>query len=239
MSHEKNIYHLKEEKINENENTQLSNQNEDLVTEDKLKDLYIFYESIIKDSEIKAFIYKCLALDLVAFFLYEYEMVDNFSKVENILLGILYSIKYLTSAFNGVLYIFYIIFSRNENGNAFNKPENRLQQTKSDITIREYLEESFNAGEHIKINNIHVIELTKAQLIIKYLHRIKLVTWFMKYFAYAIYMILNPYINAISYFSVLVLLIDYYQYFTLKFYYYVILRTEYLYNYLRYKSINN
>lgn len=239
MLQEKNVYHIQDNKNYENDYAQLPNKNEDLVTEDKLKDLYTYYESIIKDSEVKAFIFKCLALDIVAFFLYEFELVENFSIVENTLLGVLYTIKYITSAFNGVLYIFYIIFSRNENDNLFKKPENRLNQTKSNITIREYLEESHKAGEQIKTNDVHVIQLTKAQSIIKHLHRIKLVTWFMKYIAYTIYMIMNPYMNVISYVSIIVLLIDYYQYITLRFFYNVILRTEYLYNYLRYKSNNS
>jgi hypothetical protein len=86
MSQDKNVFHIQDNKNYENDYAQLPNKNEDLVTEDKLKDLYTYYESIIKDNEIKAFIYKCLALDIVAFFLYEYELVENFSIVENILL---------------------------------------------------------------------------------------------------------------------------------------------------------
>jgi len=220
----------------ENEFSQLTQINDNSVSEDKLKDLYLYYKSIVNENELKSFIYRNLLVDVIAFFLFELELLDNFIMIDNLYLGLLYLVKYLATAFNGILYIYYILYANKENELASNNIEYKMRNIRTNFTIRKFFEDSYKAGENIKENNIHIIQLSKTHMILKFLLTIKIFNWFVKYIAYSLYMILDPILNPINFTSLLVLLIDYYLLGILKFYYLLLLRTEYILNYLKNKN---
>ncbi len=241
MLSQKNIHQIEEQGNLGTEISQFSNKKEDLTKEDLLIDLYCYYKGIVQQDKIISLIYRCLLLDIFSFFVYEYGLVENFSFTDSFYLGVLYMTKYFTSAINFVLCVIYIILSKNEDekekGNKSNKNQNnRIKQLGNNFTLRKYLKDSFESDKNIKENNIHIIKLNKSESLMKNLYRFKLITWFLRYFSYIIYMILNPYINALSYVTILVSILDYHQYVSLKFYYKVILRREYILNYMKKKS---
>lgn len=227
-----------------------------LVTDKKLSELYHEYQLICEPKEIKHFVYKCLILDFIAIFLYSYELLENFMKIENYYLGILYTMKYFTSVFNGVLYVFYIILCTDEEKKKEIETQNErlkndLDIINENITVKSYLKQNYEKfsdknytqlidakqSKEEESKKFDYVTLNNPQIIVRWLYLIKIFTWFLKYFSYILYMTINTSFNIISFFSIFVLVVDYYQYFHLKFYYKVILRSENIkQNYLKIKK---
>jgi hypothetical protein len=222
---------MKDEEIElNNQEKILDKKSEKEEEEKKIKDLFIEYSKIVDEEKIKNFIYKCLIIDFLAIFIYSYKVLHNFMDIDGQIKGFLYLFKYISSFINGVLYIYYIILCM-ENKDKVRK-DRKINGEKRNPPVYEYLKSYYNKGidkdkdKELCYNLDGKVILNNKEKIIGLLYKFKLWTWFLKYISFIIYMILETQWNLLSYTSLFILIIDYYQYYLNKLYYFVILRKE-------------
>jgi hypothetical protein len=143
---------------------------------------------------------------------------------------------------NGVLYIYYIILCSeikeiNEKDKKINgEKRNPLVYQYMDLYANKYKNNNKKLYDFDCNLNGNVI-LNDKERVIRLIYLFKIWTWFLKYFAYIIYMILEDVWLWPTYISIFISIIDYYQYFFMKMYYFVIMRTKnILQNFLLYET---
>jgi hypothetical protein len=226
-----------ENKINNEEAEDIYNYEEKKANKEgkKIRDLFFEYSNIVEQEKLKKFIYKCLFLDFVAIFLYSYELLENFMIIDGQLKGFLYLLKYISSFINGILYIYFIILCNKKKDKT--TKDKKINGEKRNPPVYEYLKLYVNKDyKNFNYNLDGNIILNDKERIIRLLYIFKLWTWFLKYISYIIFMIIDENWHLANFYSIIILIIDYYQYHLNKIYYYVILRSKnILQNFLLYE----
>lgn len=159
------------------------------------------------------FVLKCLVVNVILILFYSYNMIQATTTIDTVSISFVYISKYLLSVLNSVFYLKILL---------------DYGDLKKEIKKKKEAEAEF------KIEDFHVKENLEFVLINKPIQGVRriiifcLFSWHIKYFLYIIMVGIESNISYLEYIDILFMMIDYYFYHLLKFYYFCMLRIEFM-----------
>lgn len=169
---------------------------------------------VVNDHVLKNFMIQCLILDFATILLFTYELMEATMEIGQYTSSFLYLIRYIVSMRNGILCLDFLIVQDEYN----NKQKQIEFENKNKKKVK--FPPPADSAQNVYLN--------PPNSVLRTINLWKFWMWLFKYAIYIIFMIIKETVIFLNYISIFLLIIEYYQYNYCRFYYYTMLRSEFI-----------